>query len=255
MPIRRKKPHDAPLSATGMIFDNDDERTQRVLIALVLDTSESMSGTKIELLNRELAEMAEDLSHHVDLSGKAMVALITFGDGGVRAWRGSQPVPPGTSPFVLAKNLRMPTLNAGGVTPMVDAVELAISCVTREKADLKRRHLSYYRPLIWLISDGLPTDAHGHLSDDWKSLPARIARDEDEKHYVFFTVSAGDIDPQGDAVLDELAPDSHLRLEGLEFAAAMQLVSASAEGVQKGTIAEFKQRMRETFGQIQIEAT
>ena len=117
-------------------------------------------------------------------------------------------------------------------------------CVAEEKAELKRRHLQYYCPHIWLCTDGRPTDASGAPSDDWRHLPAAIRKAEDERRFLFFSVGAGEIDDVGDSVLEELAPDAHLRLEGFEFSSVLKLVSASAESAARGhTAAEIKRRV------------
>jgi uncharacterized protein YegL len=244
---------DQPLDAAHMVSDQDN-RAQRVLIVLVLDTSHSMRGEPITLLNEALREMGEDLRHDVELSAKAEVAIITFGHGGVVAWRGAQPASPGVSPFVPASRLTMPRLEASGVTPLVEAVELAMQCVAEEKQRLRDRHLSYYRPLIWLISDGLPTDSSGYLSENWRHLPDKITREERDKRFVFFSVSVGGVSPEGDAVLGALAPDSYVHLSGFQFAVAMQLVSASAESAAHDDPLEaIKRKVTEGFGQIPIE--
>jgi uncharacterized protein YegL len=217
-----------------MTFDDGDNRAQRLLLTLVLDTSSSMAGRPINLLNESLVRLAEDLRHDVSLSGIAEIAIITFGNEGVTAWQGQRVVSNGTSPFVPAARFEAPTLRAGGVTPMVSAIERAIRCVADEKAALKRRHLQYFQPLVWLVSDGCPTGTTGEPTDDWRHLPAVIRKAEDERRFVFFTVSAGDIDAYGDRVLKELAPDAHLRLEGFDFSRWMKLVSASVESAASG---------------------
>jgi uncharacterized protein YegL len=236
------------LDAALMDLDN---RAQRLLLALALDTSQSMTGVAIARLNEALAAMVQDLRRDVQLSAIAEVALITFGDGGVTVWRGDRPAAAGESPFVPARQLTVPKLRASGVTPMVPAVERAIQCVADEKAELKRRFLQYYRPLIWLMSDGVPTDANGHHSDDWRRLPPIIKDGEDSKGFVFFSVSVGDIDPVGDAVLRELAPGAHVRLEGFDFASMLKLVSASAESAAKGDSVEAIKR-RVTAAQVPL---
>jgi uncharacterized protein YegL len=226
------------LDADAMTFDDAENRAQRLLIALVLDTSQSMAGKPIERLSEALGGLADDLRRDVQLRSTAELAIVTFGEGGVVAWRGDKPVPPLTSPFVPADRFTVPNLRAGGVTPLTAAVERTIQCVAEEKAELKRRFLQYYRPHIWLFSDGYPTDQQGELSDDWRRLPAIIRKSEADGRFLFFSVSVGDIDPTGDMVLSELAPDGHLRLDGFEFTTALKLVSASAESAARGQSAE-----------------
>ena len=242
----RRAPRDQGLNADAMTFDDGDNRAQRLLIALVLDVSASMSGEPIARLNKALDGLADDLRRDVQLGAIAELAIVTFGEGGVTAWRGDQPVPPGTSPFVPASRFNVPKLHAGGVTPLTAAVERTMQCVAEEKAELKRRFLQYYCPHMWLFSDGYPTNDRGQVSDDWRRLPEIIRRSEDEGRFLFFSVSAGDIDPAGDAVLKELAPDAHLRLEGFEFASVLKLVSASAESAARGqSAAAIKDRINE----------
>jgi len=239
-----KEPQDQQLDADDIWFD--PSRGQRMLLQLVLDTSSSMDGAPIRLLNEALAELAEHLRTDVQMSSIAHVSIITFGHDGVTAWRGRERAPAGTSPFVPAGQLQVPELTAGGVTPMVEAVELAMDCVAREKAMLKDGGLGYYCPLIWLISDGIPTDRDGRMATNWQLLPAKIKHGEDAHRYTFFTVSAGDISPQGDAVLKALAPTGHLRLRGFEFSEVLKLVSSSAERLARGdSMANIKRRIFE----------
>jgi uncharacterized protein YegL len=104
---------------------------------------------------------------------------------------------------------------------------------------------------MWLATDGAPTNETGHLSDDWRRLPAIIAEEERKKRFVFFSVGVGGISPQGEEVVRALAPDSHLTLDGFDFAVVLQLVSASAdsaahddpiEAIKVNVMKEFRQR-------------
>jgi uncharacterized protein YegL len=242
---------DQSLDARDMVFDSDIENhAQCVPVVMIIDNSSSMAGAPIALLNDALAGMQEDLHHDVELSSKAKICVITFGHDGVTAWRGDRPAPPGMSPFVPASDFRAPRLDAGGVTPLVEAVELGIKLVAEEKAALRERNLSYYRPVFWCLSDGVPTTPTGQPSEEWRRLPPIIAREEKAKHFAFFSVSVGDISPFGDEVLRSLAPDSHLKLQGFEFATVLQLVSASAESAtHDDPIDEIKRRVMKDFRQ------
>ena len=241
------------LNAADMEFDDEDENhAQRVPVVIMMDNSSSMRGEGIAQLNAALVDMREQLRHDVELSAKAEICLITFGHDGVTAWRGSQPAGPGVSPFVPASQFEVPELRAGGVTPLVEAVELGIRLVAEHKRNLRSRHLSYYRPVMWCVTDGRPTNGTGHPSDDWRRLPPIIAREEDDKRLVFFAVGVAEISPQGEEVLEALAPEAHLKLEGFQFSVVLQLVSASAdsaahgdpiEAIKKKVMAEFHQHV------------
>jgi uncharacterized protein YegL len=241
------------LSASTMVFDDDaGNHAQRAPVVMVMDNSYSMQGKPIDELNAALADMRDRLRNDVELSSKAEICLITFGHNGVTAWRGTEPAPPGESPFVPASRFEVPRLEAGGVTPMTEALELAMRLIAEEKRELRRRNLSYYRPVKWLVTDGEPTDDSGSPSDDWKRLPAIIAREEREKRFAFFAASVGNISPYGDEVLRALAPGSHYKLQGFDFSLVLQLVSASAESaahddpieaIKARVMNEYKQRL------------
>lgn len=241
------------LTANAMVFDDDvDNRAQRVPVVMLMDNSYSMRGEPIDALNTALADMQERLHHDPELSSKAEICLITFGHNGVAAWHGSEPAPPGVNPFVPASRFEVPRLDAGGVTPITSAVELAIRLIANEKRELRARNLSYYRPVMWCVTDGEPTDDAGEPSDNWQHLPDVIAREEREKHFAFFAASVGNITSRGDAVLRALARGSHFKLEGFDFGLVLQLVSASAESaanddpieaIKERVMREYKQRL------------
>jgi uncharacterized protein YegL len=252
---RFRSPRDQPLGSAGMVFDADlDNRSQRVPVVMIMDNSSSMQGRPIGLLNEALADMQEDLRHDVELSAKAEICLITFGADGVTAWHGKQRAAPGVSPFVPASRFEVPKLEANGVTPMVEAIELAMRLVTERKRELRSQNLSFYRPVMWCVSDGEPTGRSGYPTDDWQKLPAIIAREEGAKRFVFFTVSVGDISARGDEVLRALAPRAHLKLKGFVFRDVLQLVSASAESAaHNDPIDAIKERVMREFAQIPVE--
>jgi uncharacterized protein YegL len=243
--------HRPVLDTSAMVFDDDlDNHAQRVPVLMVMDNSSSMAGQPINQLNTALADMQDRLRHDPELSTKAEICLLTFGRNGVTAWRGQTPAPAGTSPFVTASRFVAPRLEAGGVTPMTEAVELAMKLVSQQKRDLRARNLSYYRPVIWCVTDGEPTDSAGQPSDDWKRLTEVIAREEREKRFAFFAASVGNITPRGDAVLRALARGSHYRLDGFDFGLVLQLVSASAEAAaQDDPIEAIKERVMREYKQ------
>jgi uncharacterized protein YegL len=246
---RFRKPYEdlGDLDLEGV--DIEPDGAQQLLLTLVLDSSKSMAGAPIDSLNEGLQQLVGHLRRDRSLRAIANVALITFGHNGVIAWRGSEPAPPGVSPFVPVYELTMPRLPAGGVTPMVEAVQHAIYWVNKEKSALRERGIQYYQPLIWLISDGLPTDGRGQLSEDWKHLARTLRQNEAENHLIFLTVSAANISPDGDAVLRHLSPRGHVKLVGMDFRPVLRLVSSSAGRFAQGNsvdavydmVAEFQQ--------------
>jgi len=252
--IRRNRDQGA-LDASTMDFGDEDvgNHSQRAPVVMVMDNSYSMRGKAIAELNTALADMRDRLRDDPELSSKVEICLITFGHNGVTAWRGDAPAPPGKSPFVPASRFEVPRLQAGGVTPMAEALELGMRLIAEEKRELRERKLSHYRPVMWCVTDGEPTDSSGSPSDDWKRLPAIIASEERAKRFAFFTASVGDISAYGDEVLRTLAPKSHFKLEGFDFSVVLQLVSASAESAaHDDPIDAIKARVQAMYKQIVV---
>src|SRR5437763_11712486 len=99
----------------------------RLLIALVVDTSASMSRDgAIDTLNRALRDWREDLHADSHLRRIGEIALITFG-GTVAvvdpSGRGRDPV---SEPFVPVSDFNPPLLRAAGYTPMVAGIKRAL---------------------------------------------------------------------------------------------------------------------------------
>lgn len=115
-------------------------------VVLLLDVSTSMSGDKIESLNKSVKEMLNNFSQEEKMETEIMVSIITFG-GEVSL----------TVPFTKASQIEWQDLSVSGATPMGTALEMAKAMIEDKEATPKRA----YRPTIVLVSDGQPTD-------DWR---------------------------------------------------------------------------------------
>jgi uncharacterized protein YegL len=110
-------------------------------------------------------------------------------------------------PFVTAHNFNPPTLAPSGDTPMGAAILQAIAAVDERKQQYKQNGLHYYRPWIFLITDGAPTDA-------WKTAAERVREGEAAKRFAFFAVcvEGGNMDN-----LRQIAVREPLRSESVKF--------------------------------------
>ncbi len=193
-------------------------------LALVLDTSLSMRGEAIAVVNDTLVRTAEELHRNPSFKYTVRVAMITFGFDGVLLWRGNRPVGPDEDPFVDAAEWQPPILNAAGVTPLAEAVTLAVRCVEDQKQRLRAARRLYNRPVIWLWSDGMPTDNQGDYDDRWMDLLPRLSRSE--RKFRLYALYPPSIPPAGQAALEQLTSYAW-PLEHFAFADVLPLLSAS----------------------------
>ncbi len=204
-----------------------DNPEPRCAVVLVLDTSGSMAGEAIAELNEGLREFARALKNDRLASLRVEVAIITFG-GRVRAVdvRGGNATTPfdANSAFVTVDAFQPPTLSAHGSTPMGEAMRQALALLRHRKDIYKQNGIDYFRPWVFLISDGEP-------NDEWQSAAALVQQEEARKGLSCYAVGV-----RG-AKLETLARFSTqrppLRLKGLAFQELFEWLSRSLSVVSQ----------------------
>lgn len=186
----------------------------RVACVLLLDVSGSMAGQPVAELNAGLGDFKDTMAADTLASRRAEVAVITFG-GRVEVVQG----------FVAAEHFVAPTLAARGDTPMGAAIEAAIDQVADRKNIYKSNGISYYRPWIFLITDGGPTDA-------WQAAADRVRKGEADKAFVFFAVG---VEGANMEKLRAISVREPLKLKGLQFRELFQWLSASMQSVSRSS--------------------
>lgn len=188
---------DEQMATLGASVEFATNAEPRCACVLLLDTSISMSGTPIESLNEGLRVFAEDIQGDYLAKQRAEIAIVTFGDG-------VQTV----QEFVIAGDFHPPALVAeGNNTPMGAGINVAIDLLERRKDEYKRNGVMYYRPWVFMITDGAPTD-------DWSGAAERVKEEESAGGLAFFAVgvAGGDMD-----TLARISVRSPIRLDGLKF--------------------------------------
>lgn len=188
--------------------DNPEPRCPCVLL---LDTSGSMSGAKISELNSGLQTFVEALHSDAMAAKRVEVAIVTFG-----------PVQT-IQHFVTADALQVPTLNASGDTPMGAAIRSAIDLVTERKIVYKTNGIGHFRPWLFLITDGAPTD-------DVTAAAAAIREGEASKSLMFYAVGVQNADMNR---LNEIFVRQPLKLRGLAFREMFVWLSNSLGSVSR----------------------
>jgi uncharacterized protein YegL len=200
----------------------------RCPVILLLDTSGSMSGQPIQELNRGLAAFKEDVMKDAQASLSVEVAIVTFGP--VRL----------TQDFVTIDHFTPPKLEADGVTPMGAAIEYALDLLETRKQSYKDNGVHYYRPWVFLITDGAPTD-------DWQGAAQRVREEEEKRRILFFTVGVEGADM---ITLKQIAPRPPVALNGLDFRSLFVWLSTSMKRVSSGKVGEAVALPPVEWGQI-----
>jgi uncharacterized protein YegL len=166
--------------------------------------------TRIDLVNDGLRAYQADLLKDDLAPQRVEVSVITFG-GRVET----------VVPFVSAQDFSPPTLAATGETPMGEAILLAIDAVQERKRVYKQNGLHYYRPWIFLITDGEPTDR-------WEAAAEKVHSSEASKKIAFFAVG---VEGANMDALQKISVRKPLSLKGYSFREMFQWLSQSQRSV------------------------
>jgi uncharacterized protein YegL len=194
-------------------FDNPENRCP---VVLLLDTSGSMAGEPIQELNRGVALLREEILRDATASLRVEVAIISFGPVQL------------VQDFTTIDMFNPPIFEAQDVTPMGQAIEFGLDLLEKRKATYRANGIQYYRPWMFLITDGAPTDS-------WQNA-ARLVRDaEAKKRISFFAVAVEGADT---TILRQIAPPHRppMKLKGLNFRELFLWLSHSLCSVSRGNI-------------------
>lgn len=127
--------------------------SRKLPVYLLLDVSGSMVGDPIQAVDRGLQMFADAVASDPNALDTAHISLIVFNSTATQV-----------VPMTEALNFSTPPLKAGGRTALGDALRLVKRCAEREvvRSTSGERGLSDWRPLVFLMTDGVPTD-------DWQS--------------------------------------------------------------------------------------
>lgn len=170
----------------------------RFPVVLVLDSSGSMNGSRIDEINAGLSYLRVGLQAY--RSGQILVndyiqesnmplskldlAVIQFATD-VKV----------VQPFSKIETFHPPKLIAEGSTAMGTAILEAIKLTEKQKQLYQSLDVQYYRPWIFLVTDGEPTDMKRGDSL-WEKVTKSVQNGEDNKDFLFFSVGVGHADFQ-----------------------------------------------------------
>ena len=188
---------------------------------LLLDTSGSMQGEAINALNEGLKTFKEELNRDNLAKKRVEVAIITF-NSDVNI----------VQDFITADQFDPPTLKAQGLTVMGSAIHKGLDMVATRKAQYSANGVAYYRPWVFLITDGEPQGEPDSLIEQ---AAQRIKEDEDNKRVAFFAVG---VEGANMTRLSQIVSRSPLKLVGLNFQEMFIWLSASMQRVSQSRMDE-----------------
>jgi len=124
---------------------------RRLPVYLVLDISASMTGESIEAVKNGMQILVAALRQDPYALETAALSVITFNH------EAQQDIP-----LTELSLFQEPQLHASGQTGLGAALVLLSDCIRREVKKTTEEQKGDWRPLVFLMTDGLPTD-------DWKN--------------------------------------------------------------------------------------
>lgn len=139
---------------------------RRLPVYLLLDTSGSMGGEPIEAVKNGVQVMISSLRSNPQAQETAYISVITF-DSSARQ----------IIPLTDLGTFQMLDIQATGTTSLGEALKVVSNCIDREVAKTTPETKGDWKPLVFIMTDGSPTD-------DWQSGLAEF-----KKRKTAFTVA------------------------------------------------------------------
>jgi uncharacterized protein YegL len=191
----------------------------RCPVVLLLDTSGSMDCGPIDQLNKGIETFKNAVLRDDKASLRVEVAIVTFNS--------SVSV---IQEFVAIDEFTPPKLFASGTTSMGMGIKRALDLAENRKSFLKAQGNAYYKPWVFMITDGSPTD-------DWKAAADQVHTAVENRKLSFFAVGVQGADLE---VLKQIASPRipPVMLNGLKFSEMFVWLSRSIVRVSSGKVGE-----------------
>jgi uncharacterized protein YegL len=192
--------------------DNPEPRCPCVLL---LDTSASMTGEPIRALQEGIRAFKEHIMQDALAAKRVDVAIVTF-DSAVNV----------VQDFVTVDHFNPPNFSQLGPRTIMSAgISRALELVKARKVQYGESGIQYYRPWVFMITDGAPTEAESEINN----AVEQIRSAEATKQISFWAVGT---DTANMDVLRKISTArGPVKLNGLDFRSMFEWLSSSMKRV------------------------
>jgi uncharacterized protein YegL len=137
-----------------------DASMRRLPIYLLLDTSGSMLGDPIESVRQGVRYLMNELRGDPQALESVWLSVITFASDAKQV-----------VPLTPIDRFVEPTFDARGTTALGSALKLLTDVMAKEVRKNTDQHKGDWKPLVFLMTDGEPTDSWQDQANAFKSRP------------------------------------------------------------------------------------